>query len=107
GGPAGYTECADEWSQCAFTGTANVAYGANGSFFYGTFTDGVLCIPDNFGGDPAYNQAKKCYYKLGAAEAAATPSFSPVGGSYAGEQQVTLTTATEGASIRYTVDGST
>jgi hypothetical protein len=106
GGPAGYTECANEWSQCAFTGTANVAYGANGSFYYGTFTDGVLCIPDNFGGDPAYNQAKKCYYKLGAAEAAATPSFSPAGGSYSGVQQVTLTSATEGATIRYTVDGS-
>jgi hypothetical protein len=107
GGPAGYTECSGEWSMCSFTGTASVAYGANGSYFYGTFTDGVMCVPDNFGGDPAFNQAKRCYYLLGASQAAATPSFSPPGGSYATTQHVTLSSATPGAAIRYTLDGST
>ncbi|MEV6236501.1 chitobiase/beta-hexosaminidase C-terminal domain-containing protein [Lentzea sp. NPDC051838] len=37
----------------------------------------------------------------------ATPGFSPPGGAYTSAQTVTITTATAGASIRYTVDGST
>lgn len=39
--------------------------------------------------------------------AAATPSFSPVAGSYTGSQSVTISSATSGAAIHYTVDGST
>ncbi|HSI08611.1 MAG: chitobiase/beta-hexosaminidase C-terminal domain-containing protein [Rariglobus sp.] len=35
------------------------------------------------------------------------PSFSPAGGTYTVAQSVTLTTATSGATIRYTTDGST
>lgn len=37
----------------------------------------------------------------------ATPVAAPAAGSYTGSQAVTLTTVTPGASIRYTVDGST
>jgi len=37
----------------------------------------------------------------------AAPSFSPAGGTYGSAQSVTITTSTSGASIRYTVDGST
>lgn len=37
----------------------------------------------------------------------ATPVFSPAGGSYSTAQTVTITCATEGATIRYTTDGST
>lgn len=37
----------------------------------------------------------------------AAPAFSPGGGSYTSAQSVTITTATSGASIRYTTDGST
>jgi hypothetical protein len=39
--------------------------------------------------------------------AVANPTFSPVGGSYASTQNVTISTTTPGASIRYTTDGST
>lgn len=39
--------------------------------------------------------------------AVATPSFSPVAGSYVGAQSVTISSATSGAAIHYTVDGST
>ncbi|HTQ30594.1 MAG TPA: chitobiase/beta-hexosaminidase C-terminal domain-containing protein, partial [Opitutaceae bacterium] len=35
------------------------------------------------------------------------PSFSPASGTYGSAQNVTLTTSTSGASIRYTTDGST
>ena len=38
---------------------------------------------------------------------AAAPTFSPAGGSYSTAQSVTLLTATTGASIYYTTDGST
>lgn len=35
------------------------------------------------------------------------PAFSPAGGTYASAQSVTITSATSGATIRYTTDGST
>ncbi len=38
---------------------------------------------------------------------AAAPTFSPLGGSYTTAQTVTLSTATSGATIRYTTDGTT
>lgn len=38
--------------------------------------------------------------------AAATPALSPVGGSFAGSVTVSITTATQGATLRYTLDGS-
>ena len=38
---------------------------------------------------------------------ASTPTFNPAGGSYTTAQSVTISDATSGASIRYTLDGST
>ena len=37
----------------------------------------------------------------------ATPTFSPVGGAYIGAQSVTISCATDGASVYYTLDGTT
>ena len=37
----------------------------------------------------------------------AAPAFNPAGGTYTSAQNVTISSATSGASIRYTVDGST
>jgi hypothetical protein len=36
-----------------------------------------------------------------------SPEFSPVAGAYVGNQVITITTATSGATIKYTLDGST
>ena len=40
------------------------------------------------------------------AEKAAAPGFSPIPGTYAAAQTVAISSATEGATIRYTLDGS-
>ncbi|MCM2273465.1 MAG: polysaccharide lyase family 7 protein [Candidatus Didemnitutus sp.] len=42
-----------------------------------------------------------------AATQVATPVFSPAGGTYTAPQSVALSTATSGAQIRYTIDGTT
>src|SRR5258705_3874816 len=47
------------------------------------------------------------FYTQGGTATVATPTFNPPGGSYATAQSVTLATTTAGASIRYTLDGST
>ncbi len=39
-------------------------------------------------------------------ESVAVPAFSPAAGTYTGAQTVTMTSATSGATIRYTTDGS-
>lgn len=59
-GPSGYTYCVDEGQYCAFTGSKNVAYGANGYFYYKTASDGVSCSNSVFG-DPLYGVKKACY----------------------------------------------
>lgn len=41
------------------------------------------------------------------APTAAAPTFDPVGGTYIGAQDITISSATEGAIIYYTIDGST
>jgi len=43
----------------------------------------------------------------GATQTVVIPTFSPAGGAYSSTQSVTLSSATSGASIRYTTDGST
>ena len=39
--------------------------------------------------------------------ACAAPTFSPAAGTYIGNQSVTISTTTSGATIRYTTDGTT
>ncbi|MGZ3579486.1 MAG: InlB B-repeat-containing protein, partial [Syntrophales bacterium] len=52
--------CADEGQLCSFTGTKNVAYGANGVYVFKTLTDGTMCTNSVFG-DPLYGVVKQCY----------------------------------------------
>jgi len=46
-------------------------------------------------------------YTIGGSTKAATPVLSPAPGTYATAQSVTIASATSGAAIRYTLDGST
>jgi len=56
---------------------------------------------------PAFDTQQFTFTMGGSTGTVATPTFSPAGGSFSAAQTVTITTATSGASIRFTVDGST
>jgi spore coat protein U-like protein len=63
GGPAGYTFCSRENQRCSFSGTKDVAYGANGRFNYRYgVTGGIDCNNGTFG-DPFPGVVKACYIK--------------------------------------------
>ncbi len=75
------------------TGTHTIRLTATGknasSTGFGLSADRFILVPQSGGGQVA------------------TPTFSPVGGTYTSSQTVTITSSTSGASIRYTTDGST
>jgi hypothetical protein len=54
------TFCADEGEICYLSGTRDVAYGAEGQFYYQTATDNISCNNDTFG-DPVRGTRKACY----------------------------------------------
>ncbi|CAN5193855.1 hypothetical protein BH11PSE9_BH11PSE9_17870 [soil metagenome] len=59
--------CAAEGAVCKVPAgaVADVYFGASGLFAVKrNMTGNVACTPQNFGGDPAPNQAKSCYYAL-------------------------------------------
>lgn len=60
--PDGYEFCqyADR-GVCAFEGEASVAFGSDGLFTFGTFTDGVECTAASFGGDPNPGGDNRCF----------------------------------------------
>jgi hypothetical protein len=55
-----WTACSAENGSCSFAGTHEVAYGANGQYFYGIFTGATACSNAVFG-DPASGTVKTCY----------------------------------------------
>lgn len=57
-----WASCAAENGSCSFSGTHEVAYGANGQFFYGSFANGTACSNTVFG-DPDPGVVKTCYYQ--------------------------------------------
>src|SRR4030095_16280721 len=57
---ASWSLCASEGGTCAFTGTQQVRYGANGLYAYKTLTGGTACTNAVFG-DPAPGIPKQCH----------------------------------------------
>jgi hypothetical protein len=55
---------------------------------------------------PQYDTPHFTYTHGGSGGSVAVPTFNPAGGTYSSAQSVTISTATSGASIRYTLDGS-
>ncbi|MEY9862993.1 hydroxylamine reductase (hybrid-cluster protein), partial [Catenulispora sp. GAS73] len=55
-----WTPCSAETINCAFTGTHEVAFGANGRYGYSTVTGNTACDDAVFG-DPDPGQVKACY----------------------------------------------
>ncbi|CAA0105493.1 Uncharacterised protein [BD1-7 clade bacterium] len=58
--PEGYEVCASENGTCSFSGTRQVAYGANDMFVHKTGTNSIACTNAVFS-DPAPGVGKSCY----------------------------------------------
>ncbi len=65
--PPGYTFCAWEDERCNFSGTADVAYGANGQFAYRQGVSGGVDCNNGVFGDPIFGVRKACYVRAIAA----------------------------------------
>ena len=65
--PAGYTACSIENGTCHFSGTATVAYGADGDFVFSNATGAIVCKNSTFGYDPRPGVVKSCYIPAGPA----------------------------------------
>ena len=82
----------------AFTVNIPSTVGANTA--YVGFTAGT-------GGETAIQNIKNWTFTSGTTQVAAEPTFTPSPGTYTSAQNVSLSSATTGATIYYTVDGST
>ncbi|MEC3995420.1 alpha-L-rhamnosidase [Actinacidiphila sp. DG2A-62] len=67
GPPAGggWTACASEHGTCAATGGQPLAFGANGSYWYGSSHGSTTCETGTLGVDPIYLVGKDCYTRTG------------------------------------------
>ncbi len=82
--PAGYQFCAWEGEHCAFGGTADVAYGAEGRFNYrSAVSGGVQCINEVFG-DPNPGVRKACFIRPAVATPPAGYEFCAWEGEHCG-----------------------
>ena len=80
--------------------TVNIPSTVGGNTAYVGFTGGT-------GGSTAIQNIKTWTFTSGITQVAADPIFSPLPGTYTSAQNVSLSSATAGATIYYTVDGST
>jgi len=76
-----WTFCAVEGAFCAFTGTREVRYGANGAYVYRIFTGGTACTNNVFD-DPIVGTKKSCATKPTLVQLSAPPA-APVYGPQA------------------------
>ncbi len=66
-----WSYCASEGGQCNFSGTREVRYGANGTYAYGIFSNGVSCNNGVFG-DPLSGIVKECQYGDGTSQSSSS-----------------------------------
>ena len=96
GGPNGYTQCATENGTCSFSGSRNVAYGANGAFNSRVIGGGTACTNGVFG-DPLNGTAKACYLP---------PAGGPVGGWTQCAAENGTCSAVSGQPVAYGANGA-
>ena len=112
-----YTSAQSVTISCATSG-AKIYYTTNGSAptTSSTAYSGALTVSATetvraiatASGDQQSNVGSAAYtISAGAPQVVATPTFTPVAGAYTSAQSVTISCATSGATIFYTVDGST
>ena len=89
-------------STITFTPTSPLTEWATGAYYKFVFNVTVTGTNNKF---VAFSEAK--FYKEVATETCETPTFSPAAGTFYGSQEITLATTTTGASIYYTLDGTT
>jgi hypothetical protein len=67
GPPAGggWAACASEHNACAVTGVQPIAFGTNGSYWYGSSAGSTTCDAATLGVDPIYLVGKNCYTRTG------------------------------------------
>ena len=94
--PAGFTQCAAESGQCAFSGTRSVAYGA-GTYTFKTATSATACTNDAFGTDPATNLLKSCYV---------APLGGPAGYTACAAENGTCSITGYGRNVAYGANGA-
>jgi parallel beta-helix repeat protein len=87
-GSSSWTFCATEGGVCAFTGTKDVRYGANGVYAYKTLSDGTPCTNAVFG-DPAPGVAKQCETSGTASSPPPAPPPPPSTSSYGPQSTIT------------------
>jgi sugar lactone lactonase YvrE len=90
------------------TGTATISAPVAGVFTITPTAGGIITLQATQPGQAAptpyeFNMLRQSFQ----VSVTALPVFSPVAGTYAGAQSVTITSATASASIRFTTDGST
>jgi spore coat protein U-like protein len=61
GGPADFTYCTGENGTCTISGIADIAYGANGNFYYAYGVTGNIPCDNAVFGDPDVGTVKACY----------------------------------------------
>jgi len=74
GNATAWTQCANEWGRCVFTGTREVRYGADCKYFIQSFSNGVDCKNSVFG-DPIPGIQKFCW--IGSEMASVSPPPTP------------------------------
>jgi len=115
-GPTGYNWCAGESGTYTLSGTCDVAYGANGQFYYKYNQTGTITFnPATFGGDPVPNVLKSGFYKPSASLRPADNPANTVNGLdykyYQGDWNAlpnfaTLTPASSSTMANFSISGA-
>lgn len=108
-GPEGFVYCANQSQICGFddvASTAEVAYGANGSYAIGLFDQRVACDAGTFGSDPAPGVTKMCFVKARDDVSVVKPTFTRLPGEYFEQTLTVEMVVPEGAEVYYTANGA-